>query len=330
MKVTTAEQRFVENYAKPQEDNLRKSENHCTLSVVIAWVNPFELLQPTLDSLLNVSKRKPDEIIVVTRHDESEKKRLQILYPNITLIGAPSNTTITRLRSIGIRHSSGDVIVVTEDHCIATPDWLKAVENKIEQGYDIVGGPIENDCKKRLRDWAAFLTEYAFAILPAAPLSIQDGESKTEPIPGNNVAYKREFLKGLCETLDEDLWESFYHKRLEADGAKMIHEPEMLLYHRHPFDFFYFVKQRYHFCRSFAAMRCKTLNRPNHFKYGVGSLVLPPFLWLRGLLTLVKKRRFVGLYFLCSPLISIYLCAGAFGEMTGYFLGGGNSLEYVE
>lgn len=329
MKAITAEQRFVENNAKPQEDYLTKPEKHCTISVVIAWVNLFELLQPTLDSLLGVSKRKPDEIIVVTRHDESEKKRLQILYPNITLIGAPSNTTITKLRSIGIRHSSGDVIVVTEDHCIATPDWLKAAEKKFEQGYDIVGGPVENDCTKRLRDWAAFLTEYAFAILPARS-STQNGEEKTEPIPGNNVAYKREFLKGLCETLDEDLWESFYHKRLEENGAKIIHEPVMLLHHRHPFDFFYFVKQRYHFCRSFAAMRCKTFNRVNQFKYGFGSLLLPPFLWLRGLLTLVKKRRFVGLYFLCSPLISIYLCAGAFGEMIGYFFGGGNSLEYVE
>lgn len=306
---------------------MNKTNAPDTISVVIAWVNSFELLTAGIDELL-VGNRPADEIIVVTRHGEKEQKRLREKYPSVILIAEPADTSITKLRSVGVKNSNGSIVVITEDHCVPSKKWLEVAEKRIAEGYDVVGGPVENSWDKRLRDSAAFLTEYAFALLPAD--AKEQTADENGAIPGNNAAYRRELLEGLCRTLDADLWESFYYDKLRAEGKKLIYVPEMLLFHHRPFDFFYFVSQRYHFCRSFAEMRNQSLSWSGRIKYGLACTILPPFLWLRGLQTLMKKQRMVKEYFICSPLISIYLFAGAFGEMVGYFLGGGKSLARVE
>ena len=323
--VGTSDDRMLHSVL-PKSETSFQSDQTCTISVVIAWVNSFELLTAGLDALLK-GNRQADEIIVVTRHGENEQNDFRQKYQDIKLIAAPPETAITRLRSIGIRRSVGSVVVVTEDHCVPSEKWLATVERRIGEGFDVVGGAVENAWGERLRDWAAFLTEYAFAIR-SRDAKTDDGEHGS--IPGNNAAYRRELIDGLCETLDADLWESFYYDDLRREGKRLTHDSEMLLYHRRPFDFFYFIGQRFHFCRSYAEMRSQSLNGFGRIKYGLGSAILPPLLWLRGLQTLVKKQRMVGRYILCSPLMAFYLCAGAFGEMIGYFFGGGTSLGRVE
>jgi hypothetical protein len=296
------------------------------ISVVIAWVNPLELLVPGLAALANQHGEGPAEIIIVTRHPEAEQRKLCDLYPQIILVPAPPHTTIPELRSIGIRRSRGAIVAVTEDHCVPGKDWIAKIQRSFsDNDCDVVGGPIENAYIYRRRDWAAFLVEYAWALRSSGNVP------QAHPsLPGNNVAYRRHVTDGLCRTLDRGLWESFYHEELVESGAHLKYEPEMLVYHRRPFDFGYFVKQRYHFSRSFAAMRLQHLTGVGRIKYGLGSLILPPLLVLRGYRTLSQKRRYVNLYLACLPLIAIYVTSGAFGEMLGYLLGGGDSLAEVE
>jgi hypothetical protein len=295
-----------------------------SISVVIAWVNPLELLVPALEALQQ-QNRPADESIVVTRHGEDAQRRLRELHPEVILFAAEPHTPITALRSEGIRRARGTVVAVTEDHCVPDRAWIATIERWMSQpDCTIVGGPVENAATTRMRDWAAFLTEYAGAIRSA------DGDADNHSLPGNNVAYRRELVGGLCEALDRGLWESFYHQELTKRGVRMNYDPEMLVYHRRPFDFRYFVSQRFHFSRSFAAMRLQFLTAFGRVKYGVGSIALPPLLMLRGLTTLRSKRRFVGRYLACLPVIGFYVTVGALGEMIGYFFGGGNSLEQIE
>jgi len=294
-----------------------------SISIVIAWVNPLELIVPGLKSLLEMQDRHPDEIIVVTRHGEEECKRLRALFSGVELLRAPSGTPITALRSMGLREARGSIVSVTEDHCIPGRDWIARIEKWISQGYGVVGGPVENDCTHRWRDWAAFLTEYAGAVRPAMGTVVNG-------LPGNNVAYRRELIDGLCQTLEGGRWESFYHESLQRQEVRMHFDPDMLVYHRRPFDFWYFIRQRYYFCRAFAGMRGPFRTLLDRCKYGFGSALLPPVLMLRGLGNLIERRRLVLRYLSCLPLIAAYMTVGAFGEMTGYFFGGGDALRRVE
>lgn len=293
----------------------------CRTSVVIAWVNDIEWLAAGLRGLMS-GTLAPDEVIIATRHDAGKQNNLLEQFPQVKMIAAPPETGITKLRSLAVAAAAGEIVLVTEDHCVPSERWLEIAVRRIDEGADIVGGPVENSWTVRVRDRAAFLTEYAFAVKSAVPAQ--------NALAGNNIAYRRNLLSGLCETLDSGLWESFYLDQLKDQGKKLIYDEGMLLYHHRPFDFFYFITQRFYFCRSFAEMRSQFLNRSGQLAYGAGSVVLPPFLWLRGLRILLGKQRFVGLYLLCSPLIAVYLCAGACGEMFGYLFGGGKSLARIE
>src|SRR5215471_7986041 len=267
--------------------------HHLSISVVIAWVNPLELLTPCLESLGNQSRRA-DEVIIVTRRNRVEQERLQSAHPSIILVSAAPDTPITRLRAIGIKRARGSAIAITEDHCVPCSDWISTIEHEIRQGCGVVGGPVENACTNRMRDWAAFLTEYAGSIGSATA-------EKVTQLPGNNVAYRKELIDGLCATLDGGLWESFYHQELYARGDAVVFEPRMLVHHQRTFDFWYFVKQRFYFCRSFAAMRCQSMTALGRVTYGIGSAILPPLLLLRGLRTLLRKQRLVQRYICCLP-----------------------------
>jgi len=300
------------------------TETTSSIAVVIAWVNSFELLAPGLRALAQQTRRA-DEIIIATRRPESEHAQLREQFPHVTLIAAPPRTPITALRSIALARAQSGIVCVTEDHCIPTETWLATIARALERADGlIVGGPVENASTTRWRDWAAFLTEYAGAIQSAEPQTTARG------LPGNNVAYKRALVNDLHETLARGLWESFYHDQLLARGAQLNYDSQMLVHHRRPFDFFYFIGQRFHFSRAFAAMRLQARAGRGRIQYGIGSILLPPLLFLRGLMTLRRKKRFVARYLICAPLIAIYVTAGAFGEMLGYFFGGGNSLEKIE
>lgn len=293
------------------------------VSVVIAWVNRFEWLVPGLQSLATQHGDDPLEIIVVTRHEREPRDKLQRQFPCVTLISAPRDTSIPMLRAIGMRAARGEFVAVTEDHCIPSPDWIATIEARLRAGCDVAGGPVENAYTDRVRDWAAFLTEYAGAILP-----MPSGPARS--VPGNNAAYRRKLVDPLCDTLTRGSWESFHLEGPEGDHLAISMDANMLIRHGRPFDFAYFVSQRFHFCRSFAQMRRERMSRAVRCVYGFGCVLLPPMLWWRALRALLAKRRLVGKYLLCTPLISIYLTAGAFGEMIGYFFGGGTSLERVE
>jgi hypothetical protein len=224
---------------------------------------------------------------------------------------------------MGLRLATGGIVAVTEDHCIPSRDWIADIARNIGEGYDVVGGPVENDCTVRWRDWAAFLTEYAGVIRPK-PEQVVNG------LPGNNVAYRHDWVGGLCRVLDMGRWESFYHSELQAKGARMLFDRDMPVFHRRPFNICYFIRQRYYFCRSFAAMRGPFRSLMARSKYGFGSALLPPLLLSRGLLALIERRRLVARYLACLPLIATYITVGAFGEMAGYCFGSGDTLRRVE
>lgn len=294
-----------------------------TCAVAIAWVNPFELLEPVLRVLAEKSSVRPDEIIVATRLGAEEQARLRSAFPAVHLIMVARDAAIPDLRAMAIRASTSAVVLVTEDHCIPASDWIERATAAIANGAAIIGGPVENAWKGGLRDEAAFLTEYSGVIRPARAAVVN-------VIPGNNVAYAREAAFEIARTFEAGLWESFAFEAMRKRGVRFRFDRDMLVYHRRPFGFRYFLGQRLHFCRSFAAMRCRNVGTGGRLKYAIGSLALPLLLPVRTTRNLIERGRLTGRFLLCLPLIALYFAAGAAGEFTGYLFGGSTSLTRVE
>ncbi len=293
------------------------------VTVVIAWVNSADLLRPGLVALIDSQTKPPVEILVATRHRDEVVETLEAEFPSVTFVRASPSTSIPKLRAKAINLAMGRFVAVTEDHCTPQNDWIERIEQQLRSQGGIVGGCIENGYTKRFRDWAAFLTEYAGAIGPAE-------RGPTSGLPGNNVAYTRDVCRELVSVLEADRWESFCHNDVVGRGVTLFLDPDMIVSHARPFDFFYFLGQRFHFCRSYAVMRWSAPRPAQRIVYGLGCAVLPPLLWYRNLRHLISKRRNVGMYLFCTPLIFTYMIAGAIGEAVGYLVGGGHSLERVE
>lgn len=115
------------------------------ISVVLVTYNRAPMLNDVLTSL-TVQSRQPDEVVVVDNcsTDETRKviesfgKKLNIKYVYEDQQGIPF------ARNAGVRNASGDILVFTDDDCVAEWDWLHYLVLPFlrDPGIGMVGGEI--------------------------------------------------------------------------------------------------------------------------------------------------------------------------------------------
>jgi hypothetical protein len=292
------------------------------LSVVLASVNGWDVLEPTLAALDAQPERPRMELIVVDRVGGQTRSALQAHRPAVQLIPVDERLPIPHLRYLGVQRAGGDVVAILEDHGAVAPGWARAVLKAHQGPIGAVGGPVENG-RNGLVDWAVFFCEYSPYMRPVA-------EGPCSDLPGNNIAYKRPHLMRHAGLLQAGKWESWINDRLRADGVPLASTNGMEVRHIKSFRLGYFVAQRFHFCRSYAGMRRGDQSWPRRLVYGLGSTALPMILLWRVARTVFRKRRHLGTFVACCPLIALFFSAGAAGEMIGYLAGAGRSLQRVE
>ncbi|HNW43239.1 MAG TPA: glycosyltransferase family A protein [Elusimicrobiales bacterium] len=116
-----------------------------TISVVIVTFNRAEMLGEALASLA-VQARLPDEVVVVD-NDSSDRTRgvaagfegrLPLKYV------LEKRRSIPAARNAGVQNSSGDIVVFTDDDCVADRQWLYHLERVFLENpaVGLVGGEI--------------------------------------------------------------------------------------------------------------------------------------------------------------------------------------------
>ncbi|MBX6316458.1 MAG: glycosyltransferase [Isosphaeraceae bacterium] len=285
-------------------------------------VNGWDVLGPTLRALDAQPERGHLEVIVVDAVGGPTRERLRTHQPPVTLIEAEERLPIPRLRYLGVQQARGKIIAILEDHGEVSAGWARELIRQHEGRWGAVGGVVENG-RAGLVNWAAFFCEYAPYMSPVP-------EGEVADLPGNNIAYKRPHLLRHAHILDEGKWESWINDRLRADGVPIAATNRAVVRHIKPFRLGDFLIQRFHFARSFAGMRRSEQTWTRRILYGIGSLALPAILLARVARTAGRKRRHLGQFVACLPLIALFLTVGACGEMIGYLFGSGQSLNRVE
>ena len=293
------------------------------LSVVIASVNGAAHLDLCLNALARQQGGVRGEVIVTDCCGPSTRELVERKYPEVRLISFDRRLPIPELRAIGIAHSRGPLIAVTEDHCVPPPDWYQRIVTAHRAPYAAIGGAVENASTERLVDWAVFLCEYSRYVNPV-PSGV------TDDIPGNNVTYKRSALPYIQDLLDAGRWEHFLHWRLQEVGERLFSDPSVVVYHRKSFGVREFLEQRFHYGRSFAGMRVQGGPLGRRLLFVVGSPALPPLLLWRIGDRLFRRRRHRLIYLKSLPLLGLFMLSWAVGEFVGYLTGPGDSLARVE
>jgi hypothetical protein len=292
------------------------------LSVIMASVNGWELLEPTLRALDAQPERSRMEVIVVEAVGGETRRALLEHWPRVEVIAVDQKLTIPALRHLGVVRARGDLVAILEDHGEVDHDWASALLEAHRGPWGAVGGVVENG-REGLVNWAAFFCEYTPYMGP-----VHEGESTD--LPGNNIAYKRPHLLRHAHELEQGRWESWINDKLRVDGVPIASTNKAVVRHIKPFRLGHFLVQRFHFARSYAGMRRVDQSLSKRLIYGVGSLALPALLLLRVTRTALAKKRHLGKFAASVPLIAVFYTVGAAGEMIGYLIGPGDSLSRVE
>jgi len=292
------------------------------LTVVIPSVNGLGDLIGCLEAVGRLRESVRTEILVVDRVGGELPATVSRRFPHVTLVSVPADTTIPRMRDLAFRQARGAAVAVIEDHVIVPPDWGTRLLGALREGYDVVGGPIENAATSRLLDWATFLCEYSACLPPLPP-------GPAAWLPGNNVVYRRALLERYRAVTAEGGWENRLHDAIRADGTPLLCRPDIIVGHKKHFGFGEYLSQRYLYARSYAGARVGGAGGGKRVVYGLAAFLLPPLLLYRTLQRLLAKRVAPGLVLKTLPLIGIFLLSWGWGEVVGYWFGAGGALARV-
>jgi len=296
-----------------------------SISIVIASGAGGDFLPRCLDSLREQAEAEGAEVIVVDRCGGEFADRIRRDYPFVTLIPVESEPRpgVPKLRKIGALHARGDLVAIIEEHCVAPPDWLATIRKSFRPGDAAIGGPILDHDFSRVRDWVVYFSEY-HNYLPPWP----DGQ-RYEHLGGANIAYRRDLLLKHQDVLDTSYWEIVLHPRLIEDGDfRAI--AGMGVRHTGPFDYGYYLEQRYLLSRLWGGTRKDQVNPLNRLFYLVAAPAFPLLLLARIAQRVFSSGHRVGRFLQAVPLLIPVTCVYVWGEWLGFLSGPGNALERVE
>jgi GT2 family glycosyltransferase len=299
------------------------------ISVIVTAVNGLVPLNRCLKALGNQRGQVDAEIIVAGAAQNGLAEHLAHNFPRVRLIYCDERITIPELRSLGMAEATGEIVVLTEDRCVPSEDWLaeivKAHQIQAARGneYQVVGGPIEPDGVSGALNWAVYLCEYSSLMLPM-------DECEVTGVAGNNASYRRETLERAPAEIKRDYWEYFLHEELRNTGVRILSTPAVIVRKSIDFDFIYFMRQRFHYSRSFAGMRGRRATALRRLIYASITPGLPLLMTLRIAKPIFQKRRYRKEFLFSLPILGAFMISYAAGECVGYLFGQGRSLPKVE
>lgn len=130
---------------------------------------------------------EPFEVLLLDGHGAALAREPE---PPVRWIRCPG-ADVFELRAIGAAAARGELIVVSEDHCLAPPDWLErtSVAHRV-QAAPVIVGPVVNHADTSAR--AVDRANFALTLGHVAPPLLAVSRARL-PVP-TNLSFKREAL----------------------------------------------------------------------------------------------------------------------------------------
>ena len=295
-----------------------------SVSVVIASGAGGEFLFRCLTSVVAQAQQEQAEVIVVDRCGGVTEARIRQEFPQV-ILETPHldhRPSVPELRRIGAERARGDVVAIIEEHCVAPPHWLKTIREQFRDADAAIGGPILDDNYPRIRDWVVYFSEYHNYMPPWA-------DGPRWQLNGANIAYSRAKLMAHRDILDSGYWEVVLHPVLAGDGDFRA-VSNLGVYHTGPFDFGYYLGQRYLLSRVWGGSQREQVSLGRRLVYLLAAPVFPFLLLARIASRVFQSGQHVGRFLLALPMLALVVMVYVWGEWCGYAFGYGDALERVE
>ncbi len=295
------------------------------LSVVVALISGRRAdLERCLEALH--AQREPPELEVLVPYDDAcaDVATLAARFPGVRFLRAEGlDTAAARagasrehhdaLRTIGLRAARAPVVALTEDHAVASDTWCADMARLLEERPAVaaIGGAVE--CRgERLLNHAVYYCDFGRYQNPLP-------EGPSPYVSDSNVAYRREALERVADAWRDDYHETIVHWALVEHGLALWLTPRSLVWQqRTGLTLSKALAERYVWGRSFAGTRARGLSTFRCLLYCGSAEVLPLLMTWRLLRGVLARRRGLGRFLACLPLVFLLQSFWAMGEFVGY------------
>jgi glucosyl-dolichyl phosphate glucuronosyltransferase len=156
------------------------------ISVVVVNYNRPHEVKDAIQSLLSQSA-EPFEIIII---DDASNPPLSLAVDDLKmiLIRFDKEVGLSAARNHGISIAKGDYIAFIDDDCIVSEHWIEEIQNGINAGGEILGGPLRPLFKAKPPKW---WNENELGYFVGV------GNSKSRKIWGANMVFKKEVFQKI-------------------------------------------------------------------------------------------------------------------------------------
>ena len=279
-----------------------------SLSIVLAATEPCADLANCLAVLVPQAEAVGGEVIVGEGYDgEAPGARAVGAGDHVRWIRVPG-ASVFELRARGAEAARGEIVALTEDHCVVGSDWCDQILDAFARNPDALAatGPVLNGATDRLIDWANFLHTFGAFSPPV------NGAQRDRCPPAANVAYRRSAIGP--GPIAPGWMELELSPRLFFDGRFCVSEG-MTVTHVQSHGFIGTLAAHFHNGRSTTGLHRVPLTRRQ----------LPWMQFRAALSSMSREARSAPAARASLPLMLLLSCCHAAGEVTGIVAGAGRS-----
>ena len=251
------------------------------------------------------------ETVVVADPELSGLDVVAEAFPHARFVTNEGQRTPLELAGRAVRESSGEIVLLTEDHCVPDRDWVASLVAALAPGRAAAGGGVAVGPGATALDWAFFFVDY---FRYAEPLA----EGPSPSLTVCNVAYRRRDLDEVARVWRELFHETAVNEALRRRFGELWLTPRArVTVYRHPRlrDALY---ERYAFGRLFGSTRLGFVSRTRGLAYTVLAPVLPVLLLGRMARKALASPSLRGSFLRAFGHLKLLVIAWSWGEWLGY------------
>lgn len=287
------------------------------ISIAIASCRDIRLLRETLDTVLPqavlagapVTVARPEHLREASSDAEFDALGCRVVW-------CDPDSSIPQLRGAALSASPGDWVALTEDNCVAAPNWLGRLHAGVRANVQVIGGSMGNARPRRAIDAGAAYAEYGFF---GPDRAVSGGRAPL--VTGANVMYHRSIVEQVTEWAMAGDWEDVIHGRLFQAHVPFAVLPDAMILQNLEYRLGDFCRDRYQHGRDYARVRARDASLGMRVRFVAATPVLPMVLASR---IWRSAGRASPLQFVRAlPWTVTFLSAWAAGEAVGYLTPGG-------
>jgi hypothetical protein len=293
-------------------DNMNSPQPSVTVGIVA--ICGETQLERCLEALFRQHHAPAFDVVIAAAPRLGELRRLRERFPQVDIRIDPAVTSPIDLAARAVTAARGDIIILTEDHCVPDEGWVAALTRTLQRNGTAVGGAVDPLDPETMTafDWAFYYVDFYRYQTPLTA-GIADALSEC------NVAYRRQNLEALEEPWRTSFHETRIHIALAKQGGPLWMEPRASVRAGRRVSRGDALRERYSFGRYYACRRIEPPHESGRVWFALGSPLLPLLLLARMARASARDDRTARRFLRSLPDLAALVMAWALGEALGYF-----------